>query len=249
MKMMKRRSRANNETHEELTSSKQRYSRSIVKRESKNFNKAATHLREKKKIDSDIISLKHNLNICKEENNRLKEQIHRAQKDIEFKNLYIKELLANAHNSPIKDGSGLKQYIKGLNNELGKIKKENDRMLQSEKITKLNETRAELCTSIEEAKRLRKMLNEILVAQMGNSTKAKQKIEARKLDLENKELMKTIQRQESELNKTRAMMNKQQSKNKLRTSKKRKPELVSNKHEKELKSIKANLSKCTSPSH
>lgn len=247
---MKRRSGADNEVSEELASAKH-HARSTVKRESKSFNKAVPgnppHVNERKRLDSDVLALKHNLNICKEENNRLKEQIHRAQKDVEFKNLYIKELLASkqAHSSPVHDSSGLKQYIRGLNAELEKVRKENERMLQSAKITKLNETRTELCTSIEEAKRLRKMLNEILVSQMGNSAEARQKIEARKLDLENKELMKTAQRQERELSKLKEVMHRQTSKKKIKAAKKQKPEQTqSHKREKELKAIKADLNKC-----
>ena len=255
--IIKRKSKVNNEPSQDLISSKQKQhlTKSMIKKELQTINNGShsSHLNERKKFDVDILTLKHNLNICREENIRLKDQIHKAQKEMEYKNLYIKELLGNKRpqTSLKHDAPGLNSYIKELDTELEKLKKENSKLLKSGKYIKISEVKTELNVSMEEVKRLRKMLDDTLTSQIGDSPGAKQKIEAKKMKLENIELLKIVQKQEAELVKLKENTKKTQTKKKFKTTtlRKRKSEQSTGKIrpnpqlEDELKLVKENINK------
>jgi hypothetical protein len=192
------------------------------------------------------------LNAYKEKNYKLKEQMHRAQKNIEYKNLHIKELLARNHiqSSPKRGVTGLKQYVKELNVELEKLKVERNKLVQCNKITKLNEAMAELKATKEESNRLKIMLNDLLIKHIGNVPDKKKKLEEMKLMLENRELVKALERQEYELEKLKDISKRQQSKKKLKGSTGKRREgssssstMEKNHIEKELQKLKGNLNK------
>jgi len=180
--------------------------------------------------------------------------MHRVQKDIEYRNLHIKELLAKNHiqSSPKRGVTGLKYYVKELNIELEKLKAEKNKLVQYNEITKLNEAMAELKTTKEESNRLKIMLDDLLAKHIGNVPDKKKKLEEMKLVLENRELVKTLERREHELEKLKDVSKRQQLKKKLKgSSGKRREESSSSSTiekthvEKELHKIKENLNKRT----
>ena len=166
---------------------------------------------------------------------------------MEYKNLHIKELLVKEKSSPKKDGIDLKQHVQELGIELEKVQHERDRLIQDTKITKLNEVMAELKVSKEESKRLKKMLDEILLIKMKNVPGIKGKIESIRLMLENKELVKMLQEQEHELEKLKDIAKRGQSRKKLKIKQGSKKSTIPTNENisiaSKLKKIKENLSK------
>ena len=200
-----------------------------MKRGSQSFTKPRGLQEEKSRTDAEIVALKHNLNICREENTRLKEQMHRGQKEMEVKDVYIKELIlkANAPNSSPKHNSspsgphliiGLRQQIRELNSELNRVRKEKDELIKSNKATKLNETQAQLRASLEECKRLRGMFNAAISGkgtEVEDIPESEQKMVIKKLTLENQELLKEMKKKDIELAKLREISKRSQSKKRI----------------------------------
>jgi len=193
--------------------------KSASKKDSQSFSKSQaaignSYIYEKRKMEAEIVALKHSLNICKDENSKLKEQNHKLHKEMENKDMYIKELFTkiNVHSSPKHSSStssvtnqinSLKKRIEDLTAELSKVKKQKEELSKTNRHTKLHETQAELKTSIEECKRLRGMLDNALKGNVNdiveNNTELQQKIMLKKFILENQELTKTVQKQEKEI--------------------------------------------------
>ena len=185
-----------------------------AKKDSSSFLKPAIH--DSRQFEAEILTLKHSVNLSKEENARLKSLLHKAQKEMETKDLYIKELMTRNSPNPKAQAlsssnsshliSSLRQQIRDLTAELKKTKKENEDVVKSVKMTKPQETQAELKASMEECKRLRNMLDTVLRGEAGtseNPRESDQRVLVKKLTLENQELAKTVKRQEQELLRSR----------------------------------------------
>jgi len=195
-----------------------------------------TSMKEIKKLES----LNKTLNVHREENMQLKEQMHRLQKEMESKDLYIKELTSkvtiDSTQKNIKE-SELRKYVKELTKELSKAKKEQQEIREFVKNAKLKEAKTELKACLEECERLKEMIRVVKEEKEYVQVKTTQR-----LLLENKKLLNTIEAQEYELK----QLYKRSSSKKNRT--KTSPQ-VKRKLEREFKGVKATVNKLLSNIH
>lgn len=170
-------------------------------------------------MDNDIMSLKHNLNIFKEENNKLKEKLYRVQKEMESKDLYIKELSnkSGSHTSQKPaNKSELKKYIKELTTEIERMKQEKEQIMLYGKNSKLKELQMELRNTAEECKILKGMLASL--KEPNGNEEVTGKI-TKKLQTENQQLINKIQLQKYELERLKESLKKTQSKRSIKIKK------------------------------
>jgi chromosome segregation ATPase len=221
----------------ELSNTKQTQDGNLLRRGSPEFYKPAKQRLtpdERKRIDYDIITLKRSLNICREENTRLKERMNKVKEELKSKKLHVKELNHNMHNLQTMNkrilmttyiDPKIRQYIAKLEKEIKALQKERNALTQYTKETKYKEIQIELKNSLEECKRLRNMIEIVSSGKL----KYEGNINVHKLALENKQLLKRLEQgKTTQLKKGFKMRFKHTSKNK-------------DKVEKEFKKTKQNL--------
>ena len=184
----------------ELLNVKQAQDSTLLKRGSPGFYKPARQRLtpdERKRMDYDIVTLKRSLNICREENSRLKEKMNKVKEELKSKKLYEKELNHNMQNLQTMNKRTLmteaidpkiRQYITRLEKEIKTLQKERDALTRYAKESKYKEIQIELKNSLEECKRLRNMIETVVSGKL----KDEKNVDSHKLALENKQLLKML---------------------------------------------------------
>ena len=156
--------------------------------------------KDRKKFDYDMISLKRNLNLCKEQNNKLKDQMNILKKQVISKRKYVNELFGEATKSFCRQERAslgpnaeieLKKYVKTLEKEIEKATRDREELIKGCRESELIELKEKLTETLEECKMLRSMI--IVANELDDKGDIKQ------LSAENKRLMKIIKRQSCEL--------------------------------------------------
>lgn len=171
---------------------------------------------ERKRIDNDMISLKHTLNLYREENNKLREQMNSVKRELKSKNSYAKELNNQVNLLWINERASLmspidpktRQQIKALEKEIKQVQRERNILAQYAKESKLEGVQAEVKIALEECRRLRSMIETVA----SGTLKDKEVDDPREVDnpqqlaLENKQLIKKLEVKRQELERMKEMV-------------------------------------------
>lgn len=164
---------------------------------------------EKRRVDYDIMSLRHSLNINREENNRLKEQMKSIKQEVKFKDLHLKKLFNKAthifcaQKKPSLRATAeteLKNHVHQLQREIEKARRQKEELAHSCRDSTLQEAQNKLRNSLECCRRLRVIIQsaktEPFPSIMPNYSQ---------LLLKNQHLLSIIEKQSYELDRLRGV--------------------------------------------
>jgi len=177
---------------------------------------------DKEELYDETIRLKKDMNVCRGENTKLKTQIQQYENDITKKDNYIRELLNQINAQQGSTDSikkvqkikvdthlvaGLKKKIKELNGANKSKNDEVENLKRSIKATKINEIETEAQVYIEESKRLRQMLEDLMNKGSGVSeipptaevNPGHQSTVIKKIKKDNEDLVKALKEKEDDL--------------------------------------------------
>ena len=189
-------------------------------------------LHDKEQLYDEAIKLKQNMNVYKDENNRLKTRVLQFEKELERKDKIIQELLSQANNqgssSQTRGGqrmstethlvAALKKQIRDMKDEIRQKEEEAKKFRKNLKITKIQETEVEIKMFSDECTRLKHIIEEIVKQKSVGYTPQEvaaiedkinqQAMLLKKIKQENTEMATVIQKKEEETNNWKEVANK-----------------------------------------